>query len=171
MKVFITKWPIVFIIFLLIAIPGCGIYSFTGASIPPGAKTVSVSYFPNRAPLVEPTLSETFTNALRDIFTNQTNLQMVNSNGDLALSGEIVNYEITPIAIQGNQTAAQNRLTITIKVQFINKLEPSKDFESTFSQYLDYPSTTDFNSVKSELINTISKNLADNIFNKAVVNW
>ncbi|RLD75947.1 MAG: hypothetical protein DRJ10_14370, partial [Bacteroidetes bacterium] len=90
-----------------IILTSCGVYSFTGASIPPEAKTVSVQYFPNRALLVEPILSPVFTNILRDKFTGQTNLEMIERNGDLSIEGEIVGYDIKPVAIQADQTAAQ----------------------------------------------------------------
>lgn len=150
---------------------GCGVYSFTGASIPPGAKTVSVQYFQNRAQLIEPTLSSYFTDALRDIFVNQTTLKMVDRNGDLALDGEIVDYKTSPEAIQGDQTAALNRLTITVNVRFVNKLEPEKDFEQKFTQYKDYSSDTDLSAVKDDLISEITDMLTTDIFNKAVVNW
>jgi len=149
----------------------CGIYSFTGASIPPGAKTVSVQYFPNNASLVEPTLSQVFTNALRDKFSTQTNLRMVDKNGDLALEGEIVEYKTTPEAIQADQTAAENRLTIVVNVRFTNKLEPAKDFETRFTQFVNYPSTENLNSAQADLIKKIVGDLTDNIFNAAVVNW
>ncbi|MAE09049.1 MAG: hypothetical protein CL661_09860 [Bacteroidetes bacterium] len=149
----------------------CGIYSFTGASIPPEAKTVSVQYFPNRALLIEPTLSSVFTDILRDMFTSQTNLEMVERNGDLAIEGEIVNYKITPVAIQADQTAAQNRLTIVINARFTNKFEPDKDYETKFTQFYDYSSTEDLNSIKEQLIDELSTNLAQDIFDKAVINW
>ena len=155
----------------LLSFSGCGVYSFTGASIPAGAKTVSVQYFPNKASLVVPTLSPAFTEALRDKFTRQTNLVMVERNGDMAMEGEITEYRTTPVAIQGDQTAALNRLTITVHVRFTNKLEPSKDFDQNFSQFKDYPSTSDLNAVQSELIADIVELLTDDIFNKAVINW
>ena len=101
---------------------GCGIYTFSGASIPAEAKTVSVQYFPNNAQLVNPLLSNALTNALNDMFVNQTTLQSVAQNGDLALEGEITGYSTAPIAITGNQTAAMNRLTVTVNVRFTNKL-------------------------------------------------
>ncbi len=149
----------------------CGVYSFTGASIPPEAKTVSVQYFPNRALLVEPVLSPVFTDILRDQFTGQTNLEMVERNGDLAIEGEITAYKITPVAIQADQTAAQNRLSITVNARFFNKYEPDKDFETNFTQFYDYSSTTDLNSIKEELIGELSTNIAQDIFDKAVINW
>jgi len=149
----------------------CGVYSFTGASIPPEAKTVSVQYFPNRALLVEPVLSPVFTNILRDKFTGQTNLEMIERNGDLAIEGEIVGYDIKPVAIQADQTAAQNRLTIAVNVRFSNKYEPDKDFETKFTQFFDYASTTDLNSIKATLIEELSEALAQDIFDKAVINW
>ncbi len=139
--------------------------------MPAGAKTMSIQYFPNKANIVEPTLSAVFTNALRDRFTSQTNLQMVEKNGDINLEGAIVSYKTTPVAIQGDQTAALNRLTITVEVKYTSKQDPSKDFETTFSQYRDYPSTEDFNSVKADLIKKIVDDLTDNIFNKALANW
>jgi len=150
---------------------GCGVYSFTGASIPPEAKTVSVQYFPNRAQLIEPTLSPYFTDALRDIFVNQTTLKMVDRNGDLALEGEIVDYSTSPVAIQGDQTAALNRLSITVNVRFVNKFEPEKDFEQKFTQFKDYSSDTDLSAVKDDLISEITEMITTDIFNKAVVNW
>jgi len=159
--------PIIFMWLLT----SCGVYSFTGASIPPEAKTISVQYFPNKAQLVEPTLSAVFTDALRDQFTRQTNLEMVNRNGDLALEGEIVGYKTTPVAIQGDQTSALNRLTITVNVRFVNVYEPSKNFEQKFSQYLDYASDADYNAVKADLILGITEMLTTDIFNKAVINW
>lgn len=150
---------------------GCGVYSFTGASIPPGAKTISISYFVNNAPLVEPTLSQALTDALRDRFLQQTPLNFVNENGDLQLEGVITDYSTRPVAIQGNETAALNRLTIQVKVKYTNTLEPDKDFETTFSRFEDYPSNQDINQVKDALIPSINEALVDDIFNKAVVNW
>ena len=96
---------------------------------------------------------------------------MVERNGDMAMEGEIVDYKTTPVAIQGDQTAALNRLTITVNVRFTNKLEPSKDFEQKFTQFKEYPSTADLNSVQDELIAAIVELLTDDIFNKAVINW
>lgn len=156
---------------MLMGFASCGVYSFTGASIPPEAKSVSILFFPNQALLVEPTLSPVFTDALRDQFSSQTNLEMVENNGDLAIEGAIVDYRTTPVAIQGDQTSALNRLTIVIEVRFTNRYEPDKDFDTKFTQFIDYPSGTDFNAVKSALIDEISDMLADDIFNKAVINW
>ena len=150
---------------------GCGIYSFSGASIPAEAKTVSVQYFPNNAQLVNPLLSNTITNALNDMFVNQTTLQSVAQNGDLALEGEITGYKTSPIAITGNQTAAMNRLTVTVNVRFTNKYDESKNFEQSFSQYQDYPSGQDLNAVQDVLVEQIVEDLCQDIFNKAVVNW
>lgn len=149
----------------------CGIYSFSGASIPPEAKTISVAYFPNYAQLVNPTLSNDFSTALRDAMMNQTPLDMVEENGDLAFEGEITDYKTTPVAITASQTAAMNRLTITVKVRYSNRFDDSKDFEQSFSHYEDYPSDQDLNSVQDNLTATIIEALVEDIFNKALVNW
>ncbi len=158
-------------LFLVLLLGGCGVYSFTGASIPPEAKTVSVQYFPNKAQLVEPTLSPLFTDALRDKFSTQTTLEMTDKGGDLSLEGEITGYTTTPVAIQGDQTSALNRLTIKVNVRFFNKFEPDKDFEQEFSQYIDYSTSKDLSEVKAELIDQLNEMLTTDIFNKAVVNW
>ena len=148
-----------------------GFYSFSGASIPAEAKTVSVDYFPNHAQLVNPMLSNIFTNALRDAMTNQTTLDMVESGGDIAFEGEITDYKTMPVAITSGQTAAMNRLTITVNVRFSNRIDETKDFEQSFSRYEDYPSDQDLNAVQEALTTTITEQLVEDIFNKALVNW
>ncbi len=150
---------------------GCGIYSFSGASIPAEAKTVSVDYFPNHAQLVNPLLSDNLTTALRSAMTNQTTLDLVETGGDLAFEGEIVDYTTTPTAITAGQTAAMNRLTIKVKVRFTSRIDDTKDFEQTFSRYEDYPSDQELTSVQEELTATIIEQLVEDIFNKALVNW
>jgi len=146
-------------------------YSFTGASISANVKTVSIPMFPNNAPLVVPTLSRTMTNALRDYFTSQTNLNLVERNGDLNVEGTITGYGVQPVAIQGNETAAMNRLTITVSVKFTNKTDEKQDWEFPFSRYLDYPSSVNLSSAQDGLIVGITDQLVMDIFNKAVVNW
>jgi hypothetical protein len=112
-----------------------------------------------------------FTEALRDKFVNQTNLTLVDRNGDLAFEGEIVEYSTRPMAIQGDQTAALNKLSITVNVRFVNKFEPDKDFEQKFTQFIEYSSEADLNANKATFIETINDNLTTDIFNKAVINW
>ena len=158
-------------VFLAVLLHGCGIYSFSGASIPAEAKTVSVQYFPNQSQLINPTLSNDFTTALRDAIMNQTPLDMVESGGDLAFEGEITDYRTTPVAITAGQTAALNRLTITVNVRFVNLYDETKNFESKFSHYEDYPSDQDLNSVQESLTGTIIEALVEDVFNKALVNW
>ena len=165
------KGAILVVGMVLLLLSGCGIYSFTGASIPAEAKTVSVQYFPNQAQLVNPTLSSEFTETLRNAMMNQTTLDMVDSNGDIAFEGEIVDYKTTPVAITATQTAALNRLTITVNVRYINTIDESKNFETRFSHYEDYPSEQDLNSVQETLTPVIIEALVEDIFNKALVNW
>ena len=146
-------------------------YSFTGASISPKVKTVTIQYFPNQASLVVPTLSRSFTDDLRDYFTSQTNLVLLDKGGDLNIEGAITVYVLQPIAIQGNETSAMNRLTITISVKFTNRTDEKQNFETTFSRYEDYQSTLNLSSVQNGLIKEIDDKLVQDVFNKAVVNW
>ena len=150
---------------------GCKVYSFTGASISPNIKTVSIQYFQNHAPVINPTLSQVFTEMLKDKFTSQTNLNLINGIGDLNFEGEIVNYSITPQAVQGNQTAALSRLTITIHVKFTNSKEPKQDFDLQFSNYEDFASSQNIAVIENDLIKTINTKIIDDIFNKSVANW
>jgi hypothetical protein len=166
---------VVFILGILLVstllMPGCGVYSFTGASIPPGARTIFIDYFPNNALLVQPTLSQRFTDALRDKFTSETSLNLVRENGDMSIEGEIVGYSANPIAIQGNEQAALNRLTITVNVRYVNRLDERMNFEQSFSRFQDYDSSSSLADVEDDLIDLINRDLVQDVFDKAVVNW
>ena len=158
--------------FLIAPISSCRVsYSFTGASISPDVKTVSIEYFQNLSSLVNPALSSIFTEALKDRFVTQTSLNSVKGYGDLQFSGQITGYSISPIAIQGNEIAAKNRLTINIRVKFENSKDNKYNFDKTFSQFEDYNSDQDFPSVEAQLVKTIVDKLIDEIFNNSVANW
>lgn len=161
------------LIIIAIGLISCKIsYTFTGASIPPEAKTVSIKYFPNHAPLVQPTLSNDLTETLKDRFVSQTSLQLLSDDiGDLHFEGKITDYRISPQAIQGDQLAATNRLTVSIQVKFTNDFDPDKNFDKSFSRYADYEATTNIDAVESELNMQIVEELVDDIFNAAVANW
>ena len=163
-----------------IAITSCGIYSFTGASIPPDAKTIYVQYFSNKAATIQPNLSQVFTEKLKDVFVEQTNLTLAEGEGDLSFSGHISKYQIKPMAIQSNETAGQNRLTIAVNVTFKSAIDSKVNFEQTFSRYRDYNSSWNLtdeeppgsgSQVEDMLIEEITKELVEDIFNKAFVNW
>ena len=157
--------------FTSISLAACGIYSFTGASISADIETVSVDYFQNNASMVQPTLSNIMTEGLKDQFISQTNLSLTDAIGDLQFEGEITGYVVKPIAIQANETAAQNRLTISVKVTFTNNLDENQNYSQSFSHYADFDSSQDLSSVETELIDQIVEVLSENIFNKAVANW
>jgi hypothetical protein len=169
---FNLTWFMTSLIVLMLLMNSCRMsYSFTGASISPNVKTVSIAYIPNNAGLVVPTLSRTFTDALRNYFTSQTNLVLVDRSGDLNLDGAITQYVVVPVAIQGNETAAMNRLTIVVSVKFTNKTDTKQNWDQSFSRYVDYSSSYNLSSVQDGLIADITEQLVQDIFNKAVVNW
>jgi len=163
----------VFGIILALVLTGCHVhFSLTGGSVNPNAKTVYVATFPNNASLVNPNLSQEFTTALKDRIQNQTPLTIIGvKNADYVFEGAITNYSITPIAIQGNDQAAMNRLTISVRVTFKNKFEESLNFEQSFSRYSDYSSALNFTSLEPGLMQEIVSALTEDIFNKAFVNW
>ena len=151
---------------------GCkGGYSFTGASIPPDAKTISVATFPNYATTVNPQLSQKLTDDLRNLFSSQTSLNVVNGSADMEISGEITSYTTRAAALSSNDEVSMNRLSITIKVKFINNKDHEADFEQSFTRYRDYNAQLNFSSVESSLMGEIVSELCDDVFNKSVVNW
>lgn len=156
----------------LLLLNGCSVkYSFTGASIPPEVKTINIQYFPNNASLVEPTLSQKLTDALREKFTSETNLVLVTEGGDLVMEGSVTDYRTQPVAIQGNDQAALNRLTITVDVVYTNTVDDKMSFDSKFTRYADYSSDQNLSDVQEALIEEINEMLVVDIFNKAVINW
>lgn len=159
------------VLFASLVIAACtGGYSFTGGDVG-GAKTITIKQFPNYAPLINPTLSQEFTEGLRDIFINRTDLIAESEGGDLIFEGSIQDYRIQYISAQANETSAQNRLTITVNVVFTNQLEPEKSFESKFSRFKDYDSDQSLSEVEASLVSEMVEELAEDIFNKSVVNW
>ena len=159
---------------LLIVAESCGVkvaYKFTGASISPAVKTLSVATFQNRASLVQPGLTQKLTDALMDMCKSQTNLEMVTSGGDVSFEGDITDYRTQPLTVSGNEQAAMNRFSITVRVRYVNNVDPDLSFEQTFTRNKDYDSALDLSAVEANLTEEISKMLIEDIFNRAFVNW
>lgn len=162
-------------IFATIFFVSCGYkitYNLSGGSIPPEAKTFSVAYFPNNAPMVAPTLSNVLTEGLRDKFSRQTRLAQVEEGGDFAFEGEITNYSSTTASVSSGDYALQNRLTITVKVNFQNAVDQTLSFNAkTFSAYADYDSSQLLIDVQDQLIEEIVDDLVNDIYMAAAGNW
>lgn len=149
----------------------CGPYNFTGTG-KIDAKTFQVNYFQNNAELIEPGIERTFTLELQDIIQNQTNLNLVNSGGDLMYDGEITQYRITPMSATADQRAAQNRLTIAVMVRFTNKNKEEDDFQKTFSFFYDYEGTTQLVGAKlTEALDVIFERITQDVFNESLAKW
>lgn len=168
-------WKINLIGFFCLFLTGCKInYSFTGASVDPSIKTVSILQFENKAPLASPTLSPLLTEKLRDKFVSQTSIRVINNEdlADIGYRGSIVGYEVAPAGFSGNdQSAALNRLSISIEVTFFDKIDASKSWQQRFVRYADFSGTVPLSSVETTLVTDISKQLAEDLFNKSFVNW
>ncbi|WP_111309213.1 LptE family protein [Confluentibacter sediminis] len=166
--------PFKYILLLIIASStvSCGFYSFTGASISAKTKTFQVNRFENNSLLVEPGLEVDFRNALINLLENQTNLTNVNSNGDIVYEGEITEYRISPTTATAQQTAAQNRLTITVKVHFYDKNDAEAEFETPFSFFYDYAGSDQLvGSQKSTAIDEIFERITQDVFNASLAKW
>lgn len=151
--------------------PSCKVYSFTGASITPDIKSVTVRNFANQSENANMTVGQNLTDLLKNKFLTETNLNLANSGGDVEFSGVITNYSIRGQAPTADQTTALNRLTITVKVDYVNNMNEKENWSQTFTRYADYESTENLATVEADLMNTINTQLAEDIFNKAFVNW
>lgn len=174
-KNLLTHGSWILVLDLLLIVPllsACmGGYSFTGASIPAEANTLSLKHFPNYATTVNPLLSQKLYDALHNLYESQTRLSVTNNDGDLQVSGEITAYSTQASSLSSDDNVATNRLTVTIKVKFVNLINPQDDFEQSFSRYKDYDASRDFSVVEDALIEEIVTELSEDVFNKTVVNW
>ena len=153
------------------AVSSCGIYSFSGTSIQPDVNTVTIDFFEYKALRVNPSLSNDMTEALRNQFRRMTRLEQVDVDGDMEIEGEITGYDVSTSSVTANEQAAQNRLTVSIKITFTNRKYPEDDFNKSFSQYADFDATQTLDAVESTLCAEIIEKLVDDIFNATVANW
>lgn len=148
-----------------------GCYTFQGNRIAPEIETVTINFFPNQTNFVATSLSQTFTETLKDKFAAETRLYLKDRGGDWEFSGAITQYASTPIAPTGNETTALNRLTIGVKVEFINHKNEKENWSQTFSRFEDYSSTQSLSTVENDLILSISSQLANDIYLRAASDW
>lgn len=161
------------LIFVSTGFTNCSVYSFTGADIDYSkTKTFQVNYFQNVAQIVEPTIARTFTQDLQELLLNQTSLDLVTNNGDLLYEGEITEYYVAPITATAQNTAAQNRLTISVNVRFFNRNNEEKSFEQRFSFYKDLPGQQiPTGATLDDALDEIFERITQDIFNKSLANW
>ena len=146
-------------------------YGFKGISIPPEAKTISVTFFQNNAAMASPSESQKFTEKMRDMVSSQTNLALTKQNGDLQFEGAIVDYAVSPVAVQSTDQAALNRLTVIINVKYTNSIDQSKSFNQNFQRFYDYSSSKTLSAIESEALDEINRQIAEDVFQKAFNNW
>ena len=150
----------------------CGIYSFSGTNIQPDVKTITIPFVEYKALRVNPSLSNELTEALQDKFRKLTSLEQVDVDGDLEVVCSVTGYDVKATAVTAGEVAAQNRLTITVSVDFTNRKYPEEDFANkSFSAYEDYDSSNSLDAVESSLCTTIIEKLVEDIFNATVAQW
>ena len=152
---------------------GCAIsYKFNGANINyQTTHSISISDFPNNAPMVNPTLSNALSEGIRDIYQRQTRLQVLSKGGDLELEGEIVGYDITQGAISADSYASESKLTIRVTVHFTNNIYPEESFDKTYSVFRTFDASRLLTDVQDELCNAMITEIAENIYNDTVAKW
>ena len=158
----------IFTIFCLLN--SCWYYKFQGTSIPPSVHSVSIAYIENKALLVNPALSNMLTEKLKDKYRKMTRLEFVDEEGDFGFEGEITNYENTTMGYTSDEVGALNRLTITVKIYF-KSIEQNKSFERSFSKYADYSSEKSLDEVEAGLVDQITDELIEDIFNATAADW
>jgi len=163
---------LVVILVVALLVTACSInMTMSGASIPENINTFSVQYFDNRAPLINPVLSQNMTEGLKDRVTNESRLNLVNGTGDVDFSGEITGYSVRPMAIQADAVSAETRLTMTIKVRYKNYKDPKLNWESSFTAFRDFDSSQNINAIETELTTEMIEEITENVFNKAFADW
>lgn len=157
----------------LLVATACSIsYKFNGAAIDyTKVKTILISDFTNQAPYVNPTFAPELTEAMKDIYIRQTRLEHVRTNGDLELEGEVIGYDYTPMAVKEDAIASQTRLTVTVRVRYVNNTNPDEDFEQTFSAYREFDSNLMPQQVEGSLCEEIIEEIVDQVYNATVANW
>ena len=162
-----------FLVTLVLVINSCTMsYKFNGASIDYDVtKTILISEFPNQAPLVYPPLEQRFNEELKDLFTRSTRLEFVRQNADLEMEGEIVGYELTPLAVQEDSFASETRLTLTVRMRYRNNKVEGQDKEETIKAYRNFPADRMLTDVQDQLIGELIKEITDQIFNSTMSNW
>lgn len=166
------KKRILILALMALSVCACGIYSFSGTSIQSDVNTITINYFEYKAIKVNPSLSNDLTEAVRKQFRKMTKLEQVEMDGDMEITGEVVGYDVSATAITANEVAAQNRLTVTVKVDFTDRKHPDEDFSGkTFSAYADYDSTNSLDAVESGLCAEIIDKIVEDIFNATVAQW
>ncbi len=171
-KILSASCAVATLVATMFIVHSCGIYSFTGTSIQPDVKTVTINYFEYQALKVNPSLSNELTTALQDKFLKLTKLEQVEMDGDLEITGAITGYDVKATSITANEQAAQNRLTVTVKISFTNRKYPEDDFpDKSFSAYADFDAMQPLDAVEASLCEDIIEQLCDDMFNATVANW
>jgi hypothetical protein len=152
-------------------VSSCGIYSFSGTSIQPDVKSITIPYVEYTALRVNPSLANDLTEALKEKYRKLTSLEEVDVDGDLELVCTVTGYDVKATAVTANEMASQNRLTVTVKVEFSNKKYPEDDVSNNFSAYEDFDATLSLDAVESGLCETIIEKLVEDIFNATVAQW
>ncbi len=165
-------WPL--LLSLLVVCNSCGVYSFTGTSIAPDIKTISIQTFENASGEGPANLTQLITNNFKQYYNRNTNLTVLQRDGDLQLEGQIVSFSVAPAAIQreGNiDQASLNRLTLGVQVRFTNTKNPEQDFDQQFTISQDFAREIDVTQISTADINQLSDRLIADVFNKSVANW
>ena len=135
-------------------------------------KTMQIVDFQNHAVYVYGPLATTLNDKMKDMFMQQTRLQLVDNGGDIVIEGEITGYNQFNEAIDASGYSSKVRLTLTVQVTYTNNTNHEDDFENrTFSAFQTYDASQLLTAVQDQLIEVMVKDISEQIFNSTVANW
>lgn len=164
---------LIYLILSAIIMTGCTVsYKFNGSNINYSeTPTLDIRDFQNQAELVYAPLTQVFNERMKDVFIRGTKLQLTSIAPSMEIEGEIVRYYLTPLAVQENNLASQTRLTMEVRYRFRNNVRSEEDKEETISAYRDFESSKMLTDVQDQLIEELTKEIVDQIFNATMSNW
>ncbi len=158
-------------VLLITLLYSCGIYTFSGVNIAPDVKTYHVQPFSNNASLVVPGLADEFRLALSDKIQQMTNLDYKEGQADLIFAGTVTDYDVQPAASTADQSAALNRLTVRVKIEFTDNKHPENNYTKTYSYFYDFPADKLLSDVQAEAHQVIIEQITQDIFNDSLAKW
>lgn len=163
--------PIALCALLVAGLAGCGFYSLTGATIPAHITTIAVPLAEDRSVGAPPGLDQRLTDLLIDRFAGRTRLALVanENDADVVLYAQISRYGSQPVAVTGGEVAALNRITISVDIRYVDRVEDRERLARTFAQNESY-SATDL-AQEAPTAERVLALIADDVFTAATSDW
>ena len=146
-------------------------YGFADVSINDSIKTIRVNFLENRAPYVNPQLSPTLTDRVKQKIVNQTRLTQTNKeDAHYDISGYISDYSVSTTGVS-DRRGVMNRLTVAVHITLKNQLNNTPPQEFDVSRSFEFDANISLQTAESRLLEEMVRNLTDDIFNRVFSSW